>query len=432
MGYIYAFESIVYYFSLLLFARYILDCTPRKPILVLSFLPFGLILIAAWFGSLSLVDGIGTVIIFLQFPMIRWIFPNAKIRYTVFFFLLMDCINISIITTGIQVFGADSTVMDVTSNLLTAGIWWGICLSGLRHRLRQILLYTPKYVLFVSALLFIAMMMVDMTPFVSINSLQVRTRLQAAAVGLLQLAVCIAFPVFITVSSSNSRLKMLTVTYEQQIQAQAEHYKALSDANLEARQFRHDFKNTRIAIEKLLTDGDQAQALELLQKCGDSLNAPHRNTVLFDTGNPIADALLTDKQSRAAAHSTQIIFQGAMPQNALDPIDLCVILGNTVDNAIEACEKLPSGKDRTIFVTCRCSSGFLFLTVQNPTAEKVIIRDNHISTTKQDKTLHGFGLLSLQSVVQRYNGNVKLSATDTDFMVSINLCLTVQELPTPI
>lgn len=425
MKYLFAFESALYFCTLLLFAKYILDCTPRRVILILSFLLLVPLLIFEQSGNDDYVAAAGFLFMIVQFPVLRLIYPKAKIRYLLFFFLFMNCLNIMLISIFIRFFGANGVQMEIISNLLTAAVWCGICLSGLRHKLRQTLLYTPKYVLFVSGILFVAMIMVDTSssaPSVS-EYPEAWAKYQDLGVGLLRLAVCIAFPVFIIVSASNSRLKLLTVSYEQQIHAQAEHYKALSDANWEVRRFRHDFKNTRIAIEKLLADGDQPQALRLLQECGDVLNAPNRNIALFDTGNGIADALLTDKQNRAAKHNTVIIFRGSIPQNALAPTDLCVILGNTIDNALEACEKLLPGVDRSISVTSNCSSGFLFLTIQNPTAEKVTVRDNHIATTKRDKTLHGFGLLSLQSVVSKYDGTLRLSANENCFTASIDLCL---------
>ena len=179
-----------------------------------------------------------------------------------------------------------------------------------------------------------------------------------------------------------------------------------------------------IAIEKLLADGQQEQALALLQKYNNTLNSPGTFHPTFDTGNGIADALLTDKSEQASAINAKIAFNGAIPQAVLSPADLCVILGNTLDNAIEACQKLDPKTDKTIAIHCNCSSGFLFLSISNPVSEKVIIHDNYISTTKENKTLHGFGLYSLNSVVKRYDGEVRLSSTDDCFTVDIDMCVT--------
>lgn len=425
MNYILIFETALYYCSLLLFVKCILNCKPRKLVLILSFLLFAPALIAEKLGSDTYVTLFDFLFMIGQFLLIRVIFPDVKLRYPLFFFLFMNCINIMLIGTVANSININGIYADITCNAVTAALWAVVCLTGLRHKLRQLLLFTPKYVLTVSGILFISLIMVEISgagQTLGTNS-ELWEACYAVGVSLLKLTVCIAFPAFVIVTASNSQLKQLTSRYEQQIRAQAEHYQALSEANWEVRRFRHDFKNTRIAIEKLLADGEHAQALDLLQACGDVLDTPNHNAVWFDTGNGIADALLTDKQKRAAQCNAVITFRGAIPQKGLSPTDLCVILGNTLDNAIEACEKLPSGNQNTIAVTCSCSSGFLFLMVQNPIAEKVTIRDNHIVTTKPDKTLHGYGLLSLHSVVEKYDGTVKLSAVEGGFTVNIDLCL---------
>ena len=198
----------------------------------------------------------------------------------------------------------------------------------------------------------------------------------------------------------------------------------MSKANYEVRRFRHDFKNIRIAIERLLERGEYDEALKLIRQCNNATEHPDGFHSAFDTGNGIADALLTDKQEKALAHNTQITFQGTIPTDFLSPIDLCVILGNSLDNALEACQKLPSQGRKTISISCNCSSGFLFLSITNPIAEKVTIRNNHISTTKENKTLHGFGLYSLHTIVKKYDGELQLSSTEDSFTVSIDLCVT--------
>lgn len=237
------------------------------------------------------------------------------------------------------------------------------------------------------------------------------------------LVTCTLLPIFMVSAISSNRLKALTSNYEHQIQSQAEHYKKLAAANFETRRFKHDFKNLSIAIEKLLADGKHDQALELLQKYNNVLNSPSVFHPAFDTGNGIADALLADKSEKAFVSNIKINFIGAIPQEALSPTDLCVILGNTLDNAIEACQKLDLKANKAISINSNCRSGFLFLSITNPISERVIIHDNHVPTTKENKTLHGFGLHSLHSVVKKYDGELRLSSTDDYFTIDIDLCL---------
>lgn len=224
---------------------------------------------------------------------------------------------------------------------------------------------------------------------------------------------------------SNNHLKQLTQNYEQQIFAQAEHYKLLADSTYELRRFKHDFKNMSIAIEKLLVDEENSQALQLFKQYNHTLENPSSYSMMFDTGNGIVDALLTDKQQKADSYNAKIIFHGAVPMNCLSPTDICVVLGNTLDNAIEACEKLQTQEESVISVNCNCNSGFMFLSISNPICGKISIQNNYISTTKENKTLHGFGLYSLQSIVKKYSGNIELKATDNEFTANIDLSLTV-------
>lgn len=65
--------------------------------------------------------------------------------------------------------------------------------------------------------------------------------------------------------------------------------------------------------------------------------------------------------------------------------------------------------------------GYLWIKIQNPVVENVEIRNNSISTTKEDKTLHGFGLYSLQQVVKKHNGELKLTCENNVFETSIEL-----------
>ena len=235
------------------------------------------------------------------------------------------------------------------------------------------------------------------------------------------LLVIVFFLVYVMVT--NSHLKQLTANYEQQINAQAKHYELLAKSTYELRRFKHDFKNMSIAIEHLLQKEGHSESLELFKKYNGTLSNNQFSTISFDTGNGIADALLTEKQQKAFAYNSTISFDGCIPQEGLAPTDICVILGNTLDNAIEACAKLPLEVAKIISISCQCNSGFLFLTIRNPIAQTVNIKNNFILTTKKNKTLHGFGLYSLNTIVKNYDGDMQLKTQDNTFTIDITLCL---------
>lgn len=419
------YNSFLYYCSLLLLSYYILNCVPPKKVLLCSFCAFIPLILTAVTNIDVVFVPVYIVFTFFQFPLMKLIFKGIKIRYLVLSYVLLYCINMILASSVVSVTSVRYQNIDTIINTVTASFCLLVCLTKMRYAVQQALKWTPRYVMIISALLLIiaATLSVLVSGFAQSDFPDKWNRWIQVITPFLLMAICVVVPVIFIISISNTRLKTLTADYEQQIHAQAEHYKNLAEANYEVRRFRHDFKNIRIAIEKLLERGEYDEALKLIHQCDDALEHPGGFHSAFDTGNGIADALLTDKQAKAANHNTQILFQGVIPSDFLSPTDLCVILGNSLDNALDACQKLSAQDHKTVSVSCKCSSGFLFLSITNPIAERILIRNNHIATTKENKTLHGFGLYSLHSIVKKYDGELQLSATDDSFTVDIDLCV---------
>ena len=415
-------EAFLYYCCLLLITRFIMDNKPRIFALFCSYSVFIPLAYIALKCDYALFIASATAFQLAQFLLIKIIFKTAKLKYLIFAYVLINCFNAIIIATISNYLVPYHFLIDLIVNSVTTVLCAFMCLTKTRFKIQQYIEWLPGYILLVTFSLICSTLIVTVLIF-GIPFAKYKDQLSnflPIALSILQLAMCIILPIVILNSISNSRLKNLAKDYEHQIQVQSEHYKNLAAANHDVRRFKHDFKNISIAIEKLLADGKQEQALDLIRKYSGTME---NVSPAFDTGNGIADALLTDKQKAASSCNAKITFQGAIPQDVLSPTDLCVILGNTLDNAIEACQKLPPEMSKTISVTCQCSSGFLFVSIENPVAKKVAVTDNHIFTTKDNKTLHGFGLYSLQSVVKKYSGEVKLTATDDLFTVDIDLCL---------
>lgn len=426
-------ETFLYYCCLLVVCRFILNCRPKKFYLYGSFIVFVPLVLIAISGNNTLHNIAYIAFGICQFLLVKIIFRNSRLRYIVFAYVLIFSINSVLISLFVLICPNNDALVDLVVNSITTGICILVCRTKVRAKIQQILEWTPRYVLRLSSVVLflvsiIAALIIANEEYVYFNVWNSTTKLVTI---ILLVGICIVFPTLILNSISNNRLKSLTTNYEQQIEAQAKYYKELASANYESRRFKHDFNNMRIAIERLLAEGKNGQALQLLQECGNSLTNPVGFYSAFDTGNGIADALLTDKQQKANLCNAVIHFQGALPQDSLLPTDLCVILGNTLDNAIEACQKLPTEAEKAISITCNCNSGFLFLTVCNPIAEKVTVQNDYVATTKEDKTLHGFGLYSLHSVVKKYNGELHLTSTEDTFTVSMDLCIRTLQTEMP-
>lgn len=418
-----AYNAALYYGELLIIIRFIFCCRPKRRIWLLALILYIVGLIVFLVKS-SFSVPVYLVFMILQVVLIKYSFHNIKTRYILLLYTLLYSLNVLLANPFFAVIPQNAVYIDVIVNSLTAILCGVVCISKIRNYTRQIIEQTPRYILTISfVLIFTAMFTSSFVAGEQYSRFQEEWHgLMQVATLLLMLVICAIMPIIIVISVNNTRLKTVTADYEQQIRAQAEHYKTMADANYEMRRFRHDFGNMRVAIEHMLAHGEYDAAIQTLHRCGSVFNASKQGE-MFDTGNGIADALLMDKHNRISSGGARIHFCGALPAQAIDPIDLCVLLGNTLDNAIEACEKLPIDQEKIISVSCDCNSGFLLLSVVNPVSGKVAIRNGQIATTKDNETLHGFGLYSLKTVVKKYDGEVKLHTTDNAFTVEISLCL---------
>ncbi len=206
---------------------------------------------------------------------------------------------------------------------------------------------------------------------------------------------------------------------EKQIELQAKHYEEMAQNTLDLRRFKHDYKNLLLGVRELVQEGDAQGALELLDRESGAL--PEGLQPHFETGNGIVDAILYEKQKRAEAVNTVIEFEGSVPVAKIAPTDLCVIFGNTLDNAIEACEEVQFEEKNVIAVSCRVAGGFVFVNVSNPVKNNIPIFQNTIKTTKENPGEHGFGLYSLKKAAKKYNGTMKLACTNCVFSVALEL-----------
>ncbi|MCM1544081.1 MAG: GHKL domain-containing protein [Ruminococcus sp.] len=186
---------------------------------------------------------------------------------------------------------------------------------------------------------------------------------------------------------------------------------AINDEEL--RRFRHDYKNHMIVVNAYLESGRVNEAREYLDSINNSINGVMNN---IRTGNFIADAILNNKSVLAAKNDTHITFRGLVPADGIENEDLCTILANLVDNAIEACEKVTG--EKKIEIESTIVNGFLILSVSNSTVSD---ENPKLKTTKKDKRNHGIGLKNVERAVKKYGGAMSMSCENNIFTADIRI-----------
>lgn len=181
----------------------------------------------------------------------------------------------------------------------------------------------------------------------------------------------------------------------------------------ELRRFRHDYRNHMIVVNAYLESGKTAEAWEYLNTINGGINGVLNK---IKTGNFVSDAILNSKAVSAAKFDTQISFSGRVPSEGISSEDLCTILSNLIDNAIEACEKV-SGRKK-IEIESGEANGFLILSVSNPTVNGA---NPKFRTTKKDKLNHGIGLKNVERVIKKYNGTLDLGKNGELFTANVRV-----------
>lgn len=141
---------------------------------------------------------------------------------------------------------------------------------------------------------------------------------------------------------------------------------------------------------------------------------------IVKTGNDVFDTILTEKSLYCQEHQIQVSCVADTSQMGfMDTIDLYALLGNAMDNAIEAVEKFEEPQMRQIDVMIYSQQNFLVMNIINPVAEELVYEDGLPVTTKPDKQVHGFGLHSMKQILKKYDGFLNVSEEDGCFSLKM-------------
>jgi sensor histidine kinase regulating citrate/malate metabolism len=107
-----------------------------------------------------------------------------------------------------------------------------------------------------------------------------------------------------------------------------------------------------------------------------------------------------------------------MSEMVLQPIEICALFSNLLDNAIEANQKLPSGQERWINLSCIRKNKILVISLSNAQERTTeTVRHEMPETTKADKKQHGFGLRSVNRVIKAYDGYMEIEMHEGKFSI---------------
>lgn len=199
--------------------------------------------------------------------------------------------------------------------------------------------------------------------------------------------------------------------FEQHLNSHMKHLDEILVTQNQVKKFKHDFSNHIIALKGYFDSNDCMKGLEYINKLNSMVKCGNE---VIETGNTALDAILSTKKAMAESKSIIFVTQIQVPENiGVDAVDLCVIFGNALDNAIEACEKVPV-EDRKISLTIICKGNSIFCKIVNAAPEA---KKGALKTSKNDKNNHGFGIENIKLALEKYNSEPTINYNGTEFIL---------------
>ena len=211
--------------------------------------------------------------------------------------------------------------------------------------------------------------------------------------------------------SKQSELLNREQQYKQQIKSQTKHLDDILVMQNQIKGFRHDIKNHWVVLRGYFQRNDYEGGIQYIDEISDKLISGET----IDTGNVALDAIISTKKALAEERNLEFESTVQIPEKMpIDATDICIIFGNSLDNAIEACEKIKDDR-KHIKLSVIFEEDAILCKVSNSISKG---KKLSMKTTKTDKENHGFGLENIKQALSKYNHVLKIDQTDDEFILS--------------
>lgn len=192
-------------------------------------------------------------------------------------------------------------------------------------------------------------------------------------------------------------------------------FEIMDNSYQNVKSIRHDIKNHIIILESYINNDDKEKALSYIKEI---VKASYYDKEVAKSGNIEFDSILNYKLQTALMNNIKVNVNLKIPEKLhIASFDIIIILGNLLDNALEAVSKIKENKKIQVRISYR--KNILFIHVSNTFNGTVIYENNKISTSNEDKEKHGIGLNNIEKVIKKYDGTMEINHTSNSFKVEI-------------
>ena len=213
-----------------------------------------------------------------------------------------------------------------------------------------------------------------------------------------------------------SQLKMQISVLDTQYDLIESQYVRAQNFYTENAKLYHDIKHHLRALERLLQNGDQKEALSYIESVQEPLQC---KMIPVHTGVDIVDTVIYEAKEKAEQRNILLVVETPILPSGLklEDREFCVLFANLLNNALEAAKE-------QIRLNIAITAGFLVIEMKNDYKEKPVVENNHfVSEREQDSLAHGWGMKIIEQIVEKYQGELSIRV---DMQVSIKILLDVQ------
>lgn len=302
----------------------------------------------------------------------------------------------------IELNSQSSAAFELISNLIVFGMFITLS-SPLKIKTKLVVeSITKPTIIMILIFLYLGGSMATFGTYYIIPSSDYRT----AALKILTMIVSIVFsfsiPILLYNQIKKSRYMYENDIYERQLNAQINYYKSITTSGYELRKIRHDYNDLSIGLKSLINNRKYDEVLPLLQKYDSEIISSFQ--ILYNTGNDITDAILSDKQKNADKN-VKITFEGSLANVPADNLEICVLFNNMIDIAFENVKEFCGNRKQIIALKAETRAGFLFCCISFPI-------ENEIKKAQNNVLYHSFAYKTLKNLAEKNGGKIETSLSD--------------------
>ncbi|MEN8078791.1 ATP-binding protein [Clostridioides difficile] len=252
----------------------------------------------------------------------------------------------------------------------------------------------------------------------NIEILNLQREILGCLIVLLSIITFIIFMLIIIEIKRRRILRDNISILEKQMVMQHNYYNGIKRYQEETRRINHDIKNHLNIINRLIIKKEYDHAKNYVNNINKKMI---QDEIAIVSNNKIIDAILFNKIETCKSKNIKLDLDIKLPEKInIDDFDICVLYGNLLDNAIEACERIEdNNQEKYIKLKSIIKGDHLFINIKNTNNKNLDLKCEKLLTSKKDKDNHGIGLVNIKRTVEKYNGSMKVCCLNKCFNVSI-------------